>query len=324
MNPLKSTLLIVMLLICCTAYSFAQDADKIGNVDIPDGVTVIPDIAYRNGTDAWKLDLAMPTERGTEPRPAILFIHGGGWANGSKRIPPFLQPTIEYAAKGYVTATVEYRLTGEAPLPACVEDVKCAVRWLRANAEKYNVNPDRIGAYGNSAGAHLVAMLGLCPPSAGLEGDGPYQEYSSMIQAVVCAATPSDYISEANLRRRPQPNAQQNQQTTQRPRSGIGGQTAELRKKLSPITYVNADAPPFLIIHDASDTTVPVRHGDTLYKGLQDAGAKNVNYLRFDQGFGHGVFERNSTVTYKAREEFFNWVLKEGAKPKAQPRRRAQ
>jgi acetyl esterase/lipase len=152
--------------------------------NIPPGVRVIADIAYREGASkAWRLDLAMPKEPADEPRPAIVFVHGGGWRSGDKRKGNFLGPTLAFAAKGYVCITVNYRLLGDAPMPACIEDVKCAVRWLRAHAEEYNVNPERIGAYGNSAGAHLVAMLGVCPPSAGLEGDGPWQEYSSMVQA---------------------------------------------------------------------------------------------------------------------------------------------
>ncbi len=140
---------------------------------VPDSVTFIPNIAYREGNKAWHLDLAMPKERCDSPRPAIVFIHGGGWRNGDKRANGFLNPTIDYAAKGYVCITVNYRMLAEAPLTACIEDVKNAVRWFRAHAEKYNIDPDRIGATGNSAGAHLSVMLGLCSPSAGLEGDGP-------------------------------------------------------------------------------------------------------------------------------------------------------
>ena len=230
---------------------------------VPEGVTFIPDIAYREGNDAWKLDLAMPTERGETPRPALVFIHGGGWRNGDKRRANFLWPTIGYAAKGYVCVTVNYRMLDEAPITACVEDVKNAVRWLRAHAEEYNIDPERIGATGNSAGAHLAVMLGVCPPSAGLEGDGPYQEYSSMVQAVVASATPANFLSAMSDRQRERSNAQ----AARPPRKNeLRMESEEVRAKVSPVTYATADAPPILLVHSISDRTVGVSHSDKLVK----------------------------------------------------------
>jgi len=249
---------------------------------VPEGVTVIPDIAYRQGSDAWKLDLAMPTERGAKPRPAIVFVHGGGWVSGDKRRANFLGPALEFAAKGYVCTTINYRLGGSKR--ACVEDAKCSVRWLRANVKKYNIDPDRIGAYGNSAGAHLVAMLGICPASAGLEGDGPWREYSSMVQAVVASATPT------------------------RPR--VRGGSAHDAKKIAPMTYIAADAPPLLLVHEESDRTVAVSNSDDFVKALREAGAKDVTYMRYTDGSGHGTFMANIKETGPAREKFFERTLK--------------
>ncbi|MHC4116606.1 MAG: alpha/beta hydrolase fold domain-containing protein [Planctomycetota bacterium] len=248
----------------------------------PEGVTVIPDIAYREGNDAWKLDLAMPTNRGDKPRPAIVFVHGGGWVSGDKRAGNFLRPTLEFAAKGYVCITINYRLGG--PKRDCVEDAKCSVRWLRAHAKKYNVDPGRIGAYGNSAGAHLVTMLGTCPASAGLEGDGPWRQYSSMVQAVVASATPT------------------------RPR--VRGGSQDDAKKIAPMTYATADAPPLLLVHEESDRTVPVSNSDDFVKALRDAGAKDVTYMRYTDGSGHGTFMANIKETGPAREKFFARTLK--------------
>ena len=111
---------------------------------LPEGVKFIPEIAYREGNKAWKLDLAMPEEMGDKPRPAIVFIHGGGWRNGDKRAGAFLRGTINYAAKGYVCITVNFRMLNEAPITACVEDVKNAVRWVRANAKEYNFETETI------------------------------------------------------------------------------------------------------------------------------------------------------------------------------------
>ena len=273
---------------------------------LPEGVKFISDIAYREGNKAWKLDLAMPEDRGEKPRPAIVFIHGGGWRNGDKRTPPFLRPTLTYATKGYVCVTINYRMLDEAPITACIEDVKNAVRWLRAHAEKYNVDTNRIGATGNSAGAHLSAMLGLCPPSAGLEGDGPYRDQSSMVQAIVASATPTSFLGFMSERARRR--QQQGEQET-RP-NAISLEPEDIRTKASPITYVNADAPPILLVHEMSDQTVGVYHSDNLVKALRKAGAKDVNYILLGDGTGHGVFGRNIAITEPIREAFFNRILK--------------
>jgi acetyl esterase/lipase len=273
---------------------------------VPDGVTFVGDIAYRPGeSKAWRLDLAMPTGRGDEPRPAIVFVHGGGWRNGDKRAGNFLGPTLEFAAKGYVCITVNYRLLGEAPMPACMEDVKCAVRWLRAHAKEYNVDTKRFGAYGNSAGAHLVSMLGLCGPEAGLEGDGPWKEHSSMVQAVVASATPTNFLVPINNRQR---------QQTSSGNSRVGW-TDELKKKMSPATYVRADVPPFLLFHSTSDQTVGVHQSDDFAKALREAGAKDITYKRYDDQSNHGVFGRHIKETGPAREAFFDRVLKHKSKP---------
>lgn len=272
----------------------------------PKDVVIEPDITYRKGrSEAWKLDLVMPKSKSKEARAGIVFVHGGGWRSGDKRSGYFMRGAIEYAQKGYVCITVNYRLTGEAPLPACIEDVKCAVRWLRANAKQYNVNPKRIGAYGNSAGAHLVCMLGLAKPSAKMEGDGPYQDQSSMVQAVCASATPTSFVLDKNrIKRRGQPGAM------------LAGPAKTLIARAtatSAATYVSADAPPILLVHGAADTTVNVKHSDTFHAALKKAGAKHLEYIRVD-GAGHGVFHQASKRTYPAMEAFFKKHLLEAGK----------
>ncbi len=248
---------------------------------LPDGVKVVLDIPYREGNERWKLDLAMPEVDAAEPRPAIVFVHGGGWRNGNKRRGTFLSLALDYASKGYVTITVNYRLGG--PILDCVQDVKCAVRWLRAHADTYNVDPDRIGAYGNSAGAHLVTMLGISYTNKELEGDGPWQDYSSRVQAVAASATP----------------------TSMGERWGDPGMDA-----IKPMSYITADAPPFLLFHEASDRTVPVSNSDDFVKAMKAAGAKDITYMRYTDGSGHGVFGTNKDETWPAMELFFDRVLR--------------
>jgi acetyl esterase/lipase len=249
----------------------------------PEGVTIVPDIVYREGNEAWKLDIAMPTKSGGGPRPAIIYIHGGGWTKGDKR-GQGIDSVLGYAANGYVSISVNYRLDQDKI--ACIEDVKCAIRWLRAHADKYNVDPDRIGAAGNSAGAHLALMLAVCPPSAGLEGDGPYQKYSSMVQSAHCSSTP---IMPGFRRGK-----------------GAGHDV----RKIQAMTYIQADVPPLYFIYGTADTKAPVSHVDDFVKALREAGAKDVTYKRYDDGTGHGAYVQHLEESRRSREEFLARTLK--------------
>lgn len=269
---------------------------------VPDDVTLVPDIAYREGkSKRWKLDLLMPKERSETPRPGIVFVHGGGWRNGDKRSGIFFRGAVDYARRGYVCITVNYRLVDEAPFPACVEDVKNAVRWFRANAADYGLDPERIGAYGNSAGAHLVCMLGLVGRDAGLEGDGPHQEQSSLVQAVCASATPTDF----NLF----PGAADRMA---RPGGLLAGSPEGVKDRAraaSPVTYVHEEAPPFLLFHGTNDRTVDVKHSDTFVEALRKVGAEDVTYVRID-GAGHGVFNQHGERSGPAMERFFQKTLR--------------
>lgn len=267
--------------------------------NVPKDVKVVPDIAYREGdSSAWRLDLVMPIERGDATRPGIVFIHGGGWRGGDKRAGNFFGGAVEYARKGYVCITINYRLLGEAPFPACIEDCKCAVRWFRANAEKYNLDPNRIGAYGNSAGAHLVALLGLTDKVEDLEGDGPYQDQSSAFQAVCCSATPTDFMLFSNRFG--------DKEALAARYGGTVETVLERVKHFSPITHVTKDAPPMLVIHGTADTTVNVKHADNLVAALEKAGAKDVTYIKVE-GANHGVF--GSGNTREAMAKFFDRTI---------------
>src|SRR5438309_7705640 len=128
------------------------------------------DLVYGKGGDTeMQLDLAMPKD-GDGPFPVVLCIHGGGWRQGNRQQ---MSKTIEVlAGRGFVAVTPSYRLAPDAKYPAQVEDVKAAVRWVRANAKTYKANPDRIGAIGFSAGAHLACLLGVTNKDDGLEGKG--------------------------------------------------------------------------------------------------------------------------------------------------------
>jgi len=266
---------------------------------VPSGVRFVPEIAYRERCAACTLDLSLPDRPSSAPRPALVVVHGGGWRGGDKRAGVFAQLPFEYAQHGYVSISINYRFAAEGSIATCVEDAKCAVRWLRAHAKEYNVDPRRIGGFGNSAGAHLVAMLGLAGKQAGLEGDGPYQDQSSMLDAVCAAATPTDFGNWG---------ARGDTGTVSKILGGDQATAAARARLLSPVTYAHATAPPFLLIHGNADKTVPFSQADSLIKALRAAGAKRATLLIVD-GAEHGAFTSASPMTRGAMMAFFDSTI---------------
>jgi acetyl esterase/lipase len=245
-------------------------------------ITVTKDIPYREGeSDSWKLDLAMPANFGNELRPALVIIHGGGWRFGSKSVDVYQKMMVAYAQKGYVTINVEYRLTDEAEFPACIEDVKTAVRWLRAHAEDLRVDPKRIGSYGHSAGAHLSLMLAMTADEKSLEGDGPWKEYSSKVKVAGAGSPPTE----------------------------LGRDVPMAKKEWWPIGHIAADHPPMFLIQGTEDPIVlPERTRDFVNK-MKEAGNPNLEYLEMEGD--HGIaYNGQLEITDPALEAFFDKYLK--------------
>lgn len=245
-------------------------------------IKVVRDVVYREGdSKAWRLDLAMPVEQTDELRPALVVVHGGGWRGGSRTVDVFQKMMTDYAKKGYVTINIDYRLTGEAPFPACIEDVKCAVRWLRAHADEYGVDPERIGAYGHSAGAHLALMLGMVAKSAGLEGDGGWDDYSSMVNVIAAGAPPTE----------------------------LGRDVPMAKKEWWPIGYIAKDHPPMLLIQGGADRIVRAELTDDFVKKMKAKGAE-VEYLRIEEARHDVAYASHLEVTDPAIERFLARHLK--------------
>jgi acetyl esterase/lipase len=256
-------------------------------------------LVYGKGGDTdLKLDLAMPKD-GAGPFPAVVCVHGGGWRNGKRQD---LAKLIEFlAGKGYVAATVSYRLSDKAKFPAQIEDCKAAVRWLRANAKKYKVNPERIGAVGFSAGGHLVCLLGTSDKKDGLEGKGGNADQSSRVQAVVSFFGPTNF-NEKDW-------SDQVEKTFLIPLLGASFKDKpDLYKRVSPINYVTKDDPPFLFFHGTKDTLVGLRHSKELAAKLKKLGitAEVVEM----EGDGHGWGGTKLTRTLDQTVAFFDKILK--------------
>lgn len=242
-------------------------------------ITVERNIAYRPGpSPAWRLDLAMPKSKTGKPRPGIVVIHGGGWLEGDKSSFVFTDRTspaniVDFARLGFVAVSINYRMSREAPFPAAVEDCKAAVRWLRGHAKEFNLNPDFIGAYGNSAGGHLALMLAMAGKEAGLEGDGPYQDQSSLVQAAVSDSGPVDLVEQAR-------ESQIHGVVKQFMGGTAEGERLGLYKKASPVNYISATTTALLLIYGAADLQIPIITADEFVMKLAKAGVQDVTYHR--------------------------------------------
>lgn len=249
-------------------------------------------IVYGKGADVdLELDLAMPAD-GKGPYPAVICIHGGGWKAGSRQS---LIPLTEVLAKNnFVAVTVTYRFAPKYQFPAQIEDCKASVRWLRANAQKYQIDPDRIGAVGFSAGAHLSCLLGAADEKAELEGKGGNPKQSTKIHAVVSFFGPTDFTEKT---------WSEGVETTFFV-PFLGGkfeERKEVYRKASPIVYCTKDDPPFLFFHGAKDTLVGIEHSQKMTKKLRDVGVSAELVTLPDEGHGWAGEKLTKTIDQTVR-----------------------
>jgi acetyl esterase/lipase len=251
------------------------DPEKYGTVDF--------DVTYCTMQDSeLKMDLYFPDSGG--PWPVLVFVHGGGWTEGDKA------GVDNRLASGYLLVSINYRLYPDYRFPAMIEDVKCAIRSLRAHAREYNLEPERIALIGHSAGGHLVALAGMADEQAGWDV-GEYLEYSSRVQAVVVLAGPVDlsrsfpnWVEELIL--------------------NVFG--SEQQASGSPISYVSPDDPPFFILHGDADPVVPVEQAYLLRDELVAAGVP-VELVVMQNG-GHG-FEPIGAETNPSGDDAFRRAM---------------
>jgi acetyl esterase/lipase len=248
---------------------------------LPPGVRAERDIVYaKAGERELKLDVYLPEGPSARPRPLIVWIHGGAWRAGSKEQTPIL-PLLR---QGYAGASVGYRYTQEAPFPANVQDCKAAIRYLRANAAKYNIDPNRIAVWGSSAGGHLVAFLGTSGDVAEFEGTHGVTGVSSRVQAVV------DWFGPTRVARMSHHPSRMDHDSPESPENQLIGaliqQNPELAERANPARYASKDDPPFLIQHGDADPLVPMEQSEILADALKAAGAKVE--LQPMAGAGHG------------------------------------
>ncbi len=288
---LRSVLGAAVVLIAVGSLAWAQPpkgpAAKKPAFKLPETVVVEKDVEYgKAGERSLKLDIVRPRKPSEKPLPVIAFVHGGGWRGGDKSAGLF--NVLGLAASGnYFGVSVGYRLSGEAIWPAQIHDCKAAIRWLKANAKKFNIDPEKIGVWGGSAGGHLVSLLGTSGDVKDLEGDCGSPGQSSRVACVVDFCGPSDFLAAAKFQRKGMPSPVR----ADSPESLLFGGPLEEKKQsareASPVTYVTSDDPPFLIVHGTADPIVPIQQAELLQAGLKKAGA-SVAFLKI-QGGGHGI-----------------------------------
>lgn len=230
---------------------------------VPDGVKVERDVPYvRGGGPRQTLDIYVP-EYVQEDVPVVVWVHGGGWQNGSKDG----CPAVPLATRGYVVASINYRLTDLGPFPAQIEDCRAAIRFLRGNAARYHIDTKHIGVWGASAGGHLVALLGTAGDEKEWDDVGEFTDQSARVQAVCDYFGPADF-SKFDAKS-PRTNA------TSGVGKLLGGALADKQaeaRKASPVSYASKDDPPFLIVHGDQDPLVPLAQSEVLLQTLKDAG----------------------------------------------------
>jgi acetyl esterase/lipase len=249
------------------------------------------DIAYASLSAAQKLDIYLPDED-KGPFPVILSIHGGAFLGGDKQDGQLI-PMLEGLNRGYAVVSINYRLSGEAIWPAQIIDCKTAVRWIRANSGKYGLNPDKISAWGGSAGGHLSSMLGTSGDIKELEDlTSGNSDLSSRVQAVVDWFGPTDFLKMDEQLKESGIENPMSHSVPDSPESKLIGKNLEdaplLVNEANPETYISPDDPPFLIQHGLEDNLVPYQGSVNLARKLGKAlGYKKVS-LELFPATGHG------------------------------------
>ena len=229
------------------------------NPPLPDDVELREGVEYGQvGSRSLRLDLYQPKRRKGKT-PGLIFIHGGAWKSGQRQ--DYRVYTTWFAQRGYVAATIDYRLSHEARFPAAVEDAKCAVRWMRARAASLGVDPDKIVVIGGSAGGHLAMMVGYSADDATLEGTGGHAHVTSEVAAVVDFYGPFDLET---------PEGKSSDVVQDFLGQHSYDEAPELWKRVSPATYLDAGDPPTLILHGSIDETVPITQAEKLSQRLRE------------------------------------------------------
>lgn len=284
---------------------------------LPKGFVAEYDVKYvPDGDDAQALDIYFPEAAAEKPLPLLIWIHGGGWSGGSKAGMPYMSQL----PRGYVAASIEYRFSQKAVFPAQIQDCQAAIRFLRANAKKYSIDPERIGVGGASAGGHLAALVGTSGGKKTFPAIGGNEDQSDRVQAVCDIFGPTNFWTVIK-----QADEDKNVKNIFKWNNGdpysrlIAAKLGEDKAKcdaVSPVQYVSKDNPPFLILHGDHDTLVPYAQSVELTDLLTKASVEVT--LQKLPGAGHGGASFALPAVAKLTVAFFDKHLK-GVEAKIEP-----
>ena len=259
---------------------------------LPEGVSIVPGLGKSfydqvycrvDGVDLI-FDLHYPL-KGEAPYPLVIFVHGGSWQIGDRRGGTGVVFTDALLDAGYAFAGIDYRLAPENTFPAMIEDVKCAARFFRANADLLDLDPDRFAALGGSAGGHLVTLLGLTADQDLWESSGQYQGVSSRVAAVV------DMFGPMDLRILADPEYRGDWGNV----FGDAVYDSDAMWEISPLAYVTRDDPPFLILQGDLDDSVLLHHSQDLQAALEEVGVPAELIIVYGGGHGVELFQQGAT-----------------------------
>ncbi len=273
----------------------------------PKGVTGLADVTYQvlPGFRPMAIDLYLPMSK--SPKPLILYIHGGGWVAGNTRhsgaLADFPKVLASLAAEGFVVASLEYRLSGEAPFPAALQDLRAALRFLRANAAKYGIDPAKIALWGGSAGGHLTALTALSCGDASFDPE-PAPAGSECVSGAVTWYGVFDF---APMMQRPGGDALAQKFL------GCNGPCDEAKvRRVSPVSFIDAKDPPFLLIHGEGDKVVDVSQSRTAEAAFKAAGVpvESIYIPVVDHSFVGRTPQETREATLKATNATFDYFHK--------------
>lgn len=267
------------------------------------------DVTYGTGSGRdLQLDILRPDVPLHPLRPAVLWVHGGGWRAGER------QPHVNHvlAERGFVTATMSYRFSDEAVFPAQIHDVKAALRFLRATSEDWGLDAERIGIWGHSAGGHLSALAAMSEGIPSLEGEGGHPDESSAVQAAVPLSPPTDFLVDwfATSEFPPHEEALSAVQEFLDGNPLTESEVTSRAGLASPARLVQADAPPVLVVHGTLDDLVPVSQAHLFVEALLEVGndASLLELPHDDHGLG-SVFDEPTGVVMAEIIAFFERTL---------------
>jgi acetyl esterase/lipase len=256
------------------------------------------------------LDALRPESASGAALPAVIWLHGGGWCSGSKRNAINNHQLDFLAHAGFVVASIEYRLSDEAPFPAQIHDVKAAIRWLRTHPEVLHVDTERIAVAGFSAGGHLAALVGTTGDMPELEGNLGSPGSSTRVKAVIALGPPTD-LTQNPVANDPSLRPLLCTEGVTPEQKLLGGrieERRELARLANPAAFVGPQTPAFLIIHGSCDETVPVSQAEILYRSLEAAGIE-ATFFRIE-GSNHGFWKAGEPYPGKPIPSMIEgWIL---------------